>query len=188
MDFNNLVRSIVEPVLLFFGFKIKQELKGIAEYDLNNLAITISYDLMSSYEVDVTLLFKESGLFYGYSELKEYFYNIEPHLSAVQIKDENTLIEWLQDVKEFLKENLNEIIDDQKDVQKGLERIRQNMINSYESKKNSRLLSESVEKYWAVKDYQGLVKFLKSYNGELGRAIKKKYEYALKMIDEKKNL
>lgn len=182
MNFNKLVKSIVEPVLLFFGFTIKQDIKGIVEYDHSHVKVTLSYDYSSSYEVDLTLLFKGSGLFYGYNELKEYFCNSKSNLSATQIKDEDILIKWLDGVSIFLKENLNRIIDDYKEVEIELEKIRQRQINSYESEKNSRLLSEGVEKYWTMKDYSGLVKFLKSYNGELEGSIKKKYEYASKMI------
>lgn len=184
MDFNKLVKSIVEPVLLFFGFTIKQDIKGIVEYDYNIFVITLSYDYSSSYEVDVTLLFKESGLFYGYNELKQYFYNSKPNLSATQIKDKNTLIKWLEEVNNFLKENLSSIIDNYKEVQIGLERIRQHQINNYESERNNRLLNEGVERYWMAKDYSGLVNFLKS-KGELAGSVKKKYEFALKMIKEK---
>lgn len=185
MDFNKLVKSIIEPVLLFFGFTVKQKIKGIVEYDHSNLIITLSYDYSSSYEVDVTLLFKESGLFYGYNELKQYFYNSKSNLSAIQIKDENTLIKWLEEINKFLKDNLNSIIDNHKEVQIGLERIRQHQIDNYESERNNRLLNEGVEKYWTTKDYSGLVNFLKSYNGELVGSVKKKYEFALKTISEK---
>ena len=128
MDFNKLIKSTVEPILLFFGFTIKQDVKGSVEYDHSNLVITLSYDYVSSYEVDVTLLFKESGLFYGYNELKEYFYNSKSNLSATQLKDEKTLIKWLEGVDEFLKDNLNTIIYDYKKVQIGLEKIRQRQI------------------------------------------------------------
>ena len=41
MDFNKLVKSIVEPLLLFFGFTIKQNIKGIVEYDHNNIFIRL---------------------------------------------------------------------------------------------------------------------------------------------------
>jgi len=80
---------------------------------------------------------------------------------------------------------LNSIIDNPKEVQIGLERIRKHQIDNYESERNNKLLNEGVEKYWKVKDYSGLVKFLKSYKGELEGSIKKKYEYALTMIREK---
>lgn len=184
MDFNKLIKSIVEPVLLFFGFTIKQDIKGIVEYDSSIFVITLSYDYSSSYEVDVTLLFKESGLFYGYSELKQYFYNNKSNLSAAQIKDENTLIEWLEEVNKFLKDNLSSIIDNYKEVQIGLERIRQYRIDNYEIERNNRLLNEGVEKYWTAKDYSGLVNLLKN-KGELVGSVKKKYEFALKMIEGK---
>lgn len=181
MEFNKLVKSVVEPVLLFFGFTIKQDIKGIVEYDDGIFVIILSYDYSSSYEVDVTLLFKESGLFYGYSELKQYFYNNKSSLSATQIKDENTLRKWLEEVDKFLKDNLNSIIDNHKEVQIGLERIRQHQIGNYESERNNRLLNEGVEKYWMAKDYSGLVKFLQN-KGELVGSVKKKYEFALKRI------
>lgn len=145
--------------------------------------IIFSYDYRSSYEIDVTLLFKESGLFYGYNELKEYFYNSKSNLSSTQIKDEDALIKWLEEVYKFLKDNLNSIVDNHKEVQIGLEIISQYQIDNYESERNNRLLNEGVEKYWTVKDYSGLVKFLKSYKGELGGSVKKKYEFALKMIN-----
>lgn len=185
MDFNKLVKSIVEPILLFFGFTIKQDVKGIVEYEHSHFIITLSYDYSSSYEVDVTLLFKESGLLYGYNELKEYFYNSKSNLSATQIKEKDALVKWLDVVGIFLKENLNCIINDYKEVQIGLEKIRQRQIDNYESERNSRILNEGVEKYWVTKEYSGLVRFLKSYNGELDGSIKKKYEYALKMISGK---
>ncbi len=185
MDFNKLVKLIIEPVLLFFGFKIKQDIKGIVEYDNNIFVITLSYDYSSSYEVDVTLLFKESGLFYGYNELRQYFSNSKSNTSATQIKDENSMIKWLEGVDEFFRDNLNNIIQNHKEIQTGLERIRQHQINIYESERNNKLLNEGVEKYWVTKDYSGLVKFLKSYNVELEGSTKKKYEYALKMIKGK---
>jgi hypothetical protein len=185
MNFNKLVKLIVEPVLIFFGFKIQQDIKGIVEYDHHHFKITLSYDYNSSYEVDLTLLFKRSGLFYAYNELKEYFYSSKSDLSATQIKDEETLIKWLDGVSIFLKENLNHIIDDYEKVEIELEKIRKRQVNSYESERNSRLLSEGVDKYWAVKDYSGLIKFLKNYSGELEGSIKKKYEYASKMISRK---
>lgn len=182
MDFNKLVKSIIEPVLFCFGFTIKEDIKGIVEYDHRDFVITLSYDYNSSYEVDVTLLFKDSGLFYGYNELRQYFYNIQFNLSVTQIKDENTLIKWLEEVNKFLKDNLNSIIDNRKEVQLGLERIRQHQIDIYETERNNRLLNEGVEKYWTNKDYSGLVNFLKSYKEELVGSIKKKYEFALKTI------
>lgn len=184
MNFNKLVKSIVEPILLLFEFSIKEDIKGIVEYDYSVFAITLSYDYSSSYEVDMTLLFKESGLFYGYNELKQYFYNSKYNLSATQIKDENTLIKWLEEVQKFLKDNLSTIIDNCKEVQIGLERIRQHQIDNYERQRNNRLLNESVEKYWMTKDYSGLVNLLKN-KGELVGSVKKKYEFALKMIKEK---
>lgn len=184
MNFNKLVKSIVEPTLLFFGFTIKQDIKGVVEYDHSYFVIILSYDYNSSYEVDVTLLFKGSGLFYGYSELEEYFYNSKSNLSATQIKDNNCLIKWLEEINKFLKDNLNSIIDNHKEIQIGLERIRQHQIDNYENERNNRLLNEGVEKYWTVKDYSGLVKFLKSYKREFDGSIKKKYEFALKMIKE----
>ncbi len=184
MNFNNLVKLIVEPILILFGFKLKLEIKGILEYDHNYLTITISYDYTSSYEVDVTVLFKESGFFYGYADLKEYFYNSKFNPSTTQIKDENTLVKWLEGVNNFLKDNLNSIIDNYKEIQIGLERIRQRQIDTYESERDNRLLSEGVEKYWMAKDYSGLVNFLKT-KGVLVGSVKRKYEFALKMINEK---
>ena len=92
MNFNKLVKSIIEPILLLFGFTIKQDIKGIVEYDYGIFVITLSYDYNFSYEVDLTLLFKESGSFYIYNELKQYFYNSKSNFSAAHVKDENTLI------------------------------------------------------------------------------------------------
>lgn len=184
MDFNKLVKSIIEPVLLFFRFTVKQDIKGIVEYDYSIFVITLSYDYSSSYEVDVTFLFKESGLFYGYNELKQYFYDSKSNRSATQIKDENTLIKWLEEVNNFLKEKLSSIIDNYKEVQIGLERIRKHQIDNYDSERNNKLLTEGVEEYWMAKDYSGLVNFLKN-KGELVGSVKKKYEFALKMIKEK---
>lgn len=185
MNFNKNAKSIVEPTLLFFGFTIKKEIKGIIEYDHKYLTATMSYDYNSSCEVDFTILFKASNLFYGYNELMGHFYNKKANLSAIQITDENTLIEWLKEVNRFLKDNLNNIINNRTKIQIELERIRLRQINTYEAEKNNRLLREGVEKYWSAKDYPGLVKFLKSYKGEIGETIKGKYEYALKMIAKK---
>ncbi len=185
MNFYNLVTSIVEPILISLGFKLEQNIKGILEYDHNYLTITISYDYNSSYEVDVTVLFKESGLFYGYADLKQYFYDNKSNFSATQIKDENSMIKWLEGVDKFFKDNLNNIIQKNKEIQTGLERIRQYQISIYESERNNKLLNDGVEKYWVTKDYSGLVKFLKNYKGELMGSNKKKYEFALKMIKEK---
>ena len=185
MNFNKLVKSIVEPVLVFRGFTFKQDIKGIVEYEHSHFQITLSYDYEVSYEINLTLLFRGSGLFYEYNELKAYFLDNKCNLSPNQIKDENTLIKWLEGVSVFLKENLNCIIDKHKEVQVELEKIRQRQIINYEEARNSILLSEGIEKCWRVKDYSGLTKFLKNYNGELEGSIKKKYEYALKMIREK---
>ncbi|GAA4439045.1 hypothetical protein GCM10023091_20680 [Ravibacter arvi] len=184
MSFNNLVTSIVEPILVLFGFKLKQDINGILEYDHNYLTITISYDYNSSYEGDVTVLFKESGLFYGYADLKQYFYDNKSNFSATQIINENSMIKWLEGVDKFFKDNLNNIIQNHKVIQTELERIRQHQIDNYESERNKRLLNEGVKKYWMVKDYSGLVNFLKN-KGKLVGSVKKKYEFALKMIKEK---
>lgn len=181
MDFNKYVKLIIEPVLLSFGFTIKQDIKGIVKYDYSILQIILSYDYNSSYEVEVTLLFKQSGAFYGYNELRQYFGNGRFNLSAIQIKDENAMIKWLEEVVNFLKDNLRNIIDNWEKVQIGMERIRRCQINDYESERNNRLLNEGVEKYWVAKDYRGLVDFLKNKEGLAG-SVKKKYEFALKMI------
>ena len=183
MYFNDIVKSIIEPVLVSFGFTIKQDIIGILEYDHKYLTITLSYDYNSSYEVSMTLLFKENGSFYGYDELEECFYNKKANLSTIQTNDENTLIKWMEEVSRFLKDNLKNIIDNYREVQSRLEGIRQRRVDIYERERNDRLLNEGVEKYWEVKDYSGLVKFLKSYKGEFAGSIKKKYEYALRMIE-----
>jgi|GEM_PF-3423207 len=110
MDFNAFVKSIVEPVLLSFRFLLKQNEKGFLKYDHRNIAIIISYDYNVSYEANMTLLFKESGLFYGYKQLDEFFYNRTTDISAIQIKDEEIMIKWLQKVEELLRDNLSSII------------------------------------------------------------------------------
>lgn len=185
MDFNKLVKSMVEPTLVHFGFSIKLDTKGILEYNNRYLTITMSYDYNTSYEADMTLAFNRSSSFYGYNELAEYFYNPKNSHTAFQTKDENVLIKWLEEVNNFLKDNLKSILDNHEKVQHGLERIRSRQIDAYEKARNDRLLNEGITKYWAAKDYPGLVSFLKEHRGELDEIIRKKYEYALKMTSKK---
>ena len=90
----------------------------------------------------------------------------------------------MQEVNNFLKENLNRIIVDYKEVEIGLESLRQRQISKYEAERNNRILNECIEKYWMTKNYSGLVNLLKD-KGELLGSVKKKYEFALKMIKEK---
>jgi hypothetical protein len=163
---------------------VKQEINGILEYEHDNLIIIMSYDYNSSYEVDMTLLFKGSGLFYGYSELTEYFCGNKENRFAIQIKEENILMKWLKEVNDLLNGHLGKIIYDPEEVQAGLEKIRRRKIDDYERERNSRLLNTGVEQYWTKRDYPGLVKFLKNYHGILEGSVKKKYDYALKMIGE----
>lgn len=185
MDFNSLVKLIVEPVLIQFQFVIKQSLNGIIEYENNDLTITISYDLNLSYEVDLTLLFKENNSFCSYNELREYFYNEKVKPDAVQIREMNTLIKWLEGVNIFLQENLNLIIRNHIEIQIKLNEIQHRRANNYENEKKNQYLDEKVKKYWIAKDYIGLTKFLKTYYGELPKSIKKKYDFALKATGEK---
>lgn len=79
---------------------------------------------------------------------------------------------------------MNRIIVDYKEVEIGLESLRQRQISKYEAERNNRILNECIEKYWMTKNYSGLVNLLKD-KGELLGSVKKKYEFALKMIKEK---
>jgi hypothetical protein len=184
MDFNKLIKSVIEPLLCSLKFTVKEDINGILEYENADLIITMSYDYNASYEVDMTWLFKRSGLFYGYNELKKYFYGGNGDYLAIQIKEEDVLIKWLKEASGFLKEHLSKVIYDSEEVKTGLEQISQRRIDDYERAQNSRLLNTGVEQYWTNKDYSGLVKFLKSYHGVLEGSVKKKYDYALKMIGE----
>lgn len=188
MDFNKQVKAIVEPTLINFGFEKQQDIQGILEYNHTELNITLAYDYNSSYEVDITLLFKLSGSFYGYKEIKEYFNNQKANSSAVQIVDENIMIRWLEDLNNLLRDNLSEIISNPNKVQTGLQKIRQRQIDIIEIKENEKLLNAGVEKYWRDKDYFQLVKFLNSHGGQLTGSIKKKYEYAVKMIGRRRSM
>jgi hypothetical protein len=185
MNFNELAKSVLEPTLLHFDFTLKREIRGLLEYDHKILKISISYDYSLSYELDVTFSFKTTGIFYGYNDMRELFYNQKSSLIATQIKDEDILTNWLADIQSFLKKYLPDLINNHEKICSKLEAIRKQQIDNYEKNRNESILKKEVEKYWASKDYYGLVNYLKGYHGEFEGSIKKKYEYALKMIEKK---
>lgn len=185
MDFNRLVKSIVEPTLASFGLILKEEIKGVVKYQHINVSITFSYHYNFSYEVNASFTFNGNRLSFEYDELLEYFSNYTQSSYAIQIVDEEVMTKWLVEVNRFLKENLNSLISGSKEIEVQLEKIKRRRIDEYNSNIKNRLLSEEVGQYWSLKDYDGLVKFLNNNTDEIKGINKKKYEYALKMLKVK---
>jgi hypothetical protein len=72
--------------------------------------ISISYDFSRSFEVDINFNFKSNNESYTLSELKEYFNKEKNQFIATQILNDDKLKTWVQEVKVFLENNLNELI------------------------------------------------------------------------------
>ncbi|RXK80779.1 hypothetical protein [Filimonas effusa] len=183
MDFNELVKLIIEPTLFLADFSAGKEMRGSIEYEHRLLKLSFSYDYNSSYEVGVFLIFKGNNIFYEYNQLKVLYCNKDLDLTAIQLKDEDALKRWLLNVNKILNENLNEVINNAAEVRRKLEEIRQLQVNRFQQERKIKRFNEAVEKYWRAKDYSGLVNFLKDYNKPIEGSVKLKYDYALKMCD-----
>lgn len=72
--------------------------------------ISISYDFSRSFEVDINFNFKSNNESYTLSELKEYFNKEKNQFIATQILNDDKLKTWVQEVKVFLENNLDELI------------------------------------------------------------------------------
>lgn len=182
MDFNKLVKSIIEPTLLLFKFTVGKEMKGIVEYEHKLVKFLFSYDYNSSYEVSISLLFKESNMIYEYNQLKVLFCNKNFDLIAFQVKDEGSLVKWLQTIRKKLQENINEIVNDSANVEGKLEKIRQLQADAYQQEKEIKRLNELVDTYWKTKDYQALVNLVNNYDKPVEGSVKMKYDYAIKNL------
>lgn len=185
MNFNNFTKEIIGPTLTFYGFILKNVIDGVLEFEQEKLIIFISYDYKVSFEVDVTFTFKKNSQSYNYSEIKEYFYNSKINF-ATQITNNTNLILWLEELQNFLKEHLNNLLMNDIMVCYELEKKRKKNIYNYELNRSNRFLIENVEKYWIEKDYVGLITFIEKYNMNFEENIRRKYEYSKKMIAKNK--
>lgn len=184
MEFNKLVKAIVEPTLYSFSFFPKEEVDGLLTYANDTMIISLSYDYNRSFEVDVTFTLKSNGKSFSYSLVKAYFVREVFNLIATQLTNTHELRNWLEGVEIFLRKNLGAMVALNEEVCDQLEKVQNRLAQDFEKEKQGRIIRERVDEYWGERDYYGLVEFLKSSSGEYEDSIKKKYEYALKMLQK----
>lgn len=184
MNFNNIVKELIAPILSLYSFTLIDEFEGFLSYENKLLKISISYDSKASYEVDIYLLFKISGEFYSYSEMKEYLYGKKSNYIAIQVVNEINLKLWVEEIRNFLMELLEKIYANYIEISFDLNRIQAENSITYANEAEDNYIKENAERFWRAKDYLMLVDFLKKYEVKLSGSLKKKYEYALKRISE----
>ena len=182
MNFNKIVKEILSSVLSLFEFALKQESKGIIEFNHKVLSISFTYDFNKSFEVDVNFHFKANNEFYTLAELKEYLDKEKNRFIATQILEEDKLKSWVQEVKVFLEKHLDELVQNHVKMCFEMDGLRKQNVIDYNSERDERFFREDIDKFWKSKDYVGLVALIENYTGTIDGAIKKKYKYAIKKI------
>lgn len=185
MNFNKLVKEKIDPFLKNNSFVLKNETEGMFEYEHNVLRIFISYDFRSSFEVDMTIYFRHNDESYSLSDLEELFYKKQDNLIAVQIVNDNVLKLWVEDTSLFLENNLRKIILNHIKISNELNTLRSIKINEQEEKNLEKFLINDVNRFWNAKDYYGLVQYLSKYQNKINGSIKRKFDYALKISNQK---
>jgi len=144
--------------------------------------ISISYDFSRSFEVDINFNFKSNNESYTLSELKEYFNKEKNQFIATQILNDDKLKTWVQEVKVFLENNLDELIKNNIKICFELDGLREQSAIDYNNERETKVFKEEIDKYWNNKNYERLIELVKKYNGNIEGSLKKKYEYVLKKI------
>lgn len=183
MNFNAFIKDLISPYLITTGFQLKSEIEGLLEYESGILKIRFSYDFRVSYEVDVAFKFKADENFYTYSEIKELLFNEKNRFIATQIVKDEVLKLWVEEVYEFLKENLLNIQNKHDEICLEFANLRLRNTNEYATKITNKFFNETVEALWRAKNYIKLIDFLKKNEDKIIGSIEKKYHYALKMIN-----
>lgn len=182
MNFSKIVKEILDSILGLFGFTLKKESTGIIEYEHKVLSISITYDFTRSFEVDVNFYFKANNESYSLAELKEYFDKEKNRFIATQILEDEKLKTWVQEVRVFLEDHLDELIKNHVKICFELDGLRKQNVVDYSNERDERFFKEGVDKLWNSKDYVGLIKLVENYKGNIDGALKKKYEYAVKKV------
>lgn len=182
MNFNTIAKEVIGTFLTLFDFFLKEDLNGIVKYDHKIITIILTYDFNRSYEVNASFFFKKNDSLYTLAELKEYLKKDKNRFIAIQILEEDELKTWCKEVKDFLENYLDELLNNDVETCVKLESLRNQNAIDYNNKRDEILFNEDVGKLWRNKDYTGLVRLIENYNGNIEGVVKKKYEYAIKKI------
>ncbi|QLG44897.1 hypothetical protein [Costertonia aggregata] len=182
MNFNIIIKEILGSVLNLFGFTLKEESKGIIEYDHEKMSISFSYDFNRSFEVVANFLFKANNKSYKFGELKEFLIKENNRFTTIQILEDDKLKTWAKELKIFLQNHLDFIIKNHAKVCFELDVIRKQNVLEYNNERDERYFKEDVDRLWKDKDYMKLTKLIENYKGNLDSSLKKKYEYAIKRL------
>ena len=189
MNFTATVYEVLGPVLNEFAFTRQQEMSGrvaVVTYETAPLAVSVSYDALS-HEVAVVFLFKESRAehkTFELSELQAHLHQQPQFAKAVQIGTSEALHKYLHTVGEFLEAYLAYIVDNHTTLSAALHAAKTQQIHDYNEALQADFLKRDVTQLWKNKQYADIVARVKQYQGQLEGSLKKKYDYALKKMQE----
>lgn len=181
---HKLVKEIIGSYLAKRNFILIKEIDGIVEYESKVMSIRVTYDLNRSFELDCIFEFKLNGESYHYADVREYLYNEKDRLIATQSSSESTVKLWLESLLLFLQSNLQYIVDNHIKVCLELSGLRSEKIKQYSRDREERSFNEDAHSFWNAKDYASFVKLLDNFKGKIDEALRKKYEFASKMLNE----